>query len=166
MKGNVIILSAFTLSILFSSCQKDISEPEENTNIRFANVEPELWPYYSAFEKEASLRGFDYDLNAMNILGKIEEIHEQNVAGSCKFGRYIDNEVTIDQSFWNRSSNLFKEFVVFHELGHCVLLRDHDESADAQGRCLSIMRSGTGNCRDVYSLQNRGIYLDELFFED
>ncbi|MEM9547247.1 MAG: hypothetical protein AAGA77_14805 [Bacteroidota bacterium] len=166
MKKNVILLSAIVLTFLFTSCQQEVIEPVVEPDIRFSNVDPQLRPYYSAFEAEANRRGFDYDLTELNILGKIEEIHQENVAGSCMFGRFIDNEVTIDQTFWNRSSPIFKEFVVFHELGHCVLLRGHDESADAQGRCLSIMRSGTLDCRDAYSLQNRDFYLDELFFDD
>lgn len=164
MKKNVFILSALIISLFMFSCQKESNNIE--TNLQFPNVDPELWPYYAAFETEARSRGFDYDLEALNILGDIEEIHQENVAGSCKYGSHINNEVTIDQSFWNRSSNLYKEFVVFHELGHCVLLRGHDESANNQGQCLSIMRSGTGSCRDSYSHQNREAYLDELFYQN
>lgn len=166
MKKNVISMSALFILLVLTSCQKENIEPESTTNLQFANVDQALWPYYSAFEAEALIRGFEYDLNALRISGHIEEIHQENVAGSCRYGSNIDNEVTIDQTFWNRSSNLVREFVVFHELGHCVLLRDHDESVDAQGRCLSIMRSGTTNCRDSYSIQNRDRFVDELFFRD
>jgi len=164
MKTNLIMLSAASLLLFFTSCQKETIEPE--TIIQFSNVDPELWSYYSKFETEAKLRGFDYDLNALQISGEILEISEDNVAGSCRFGNHINNEVTIDRGFWNRSSDLLKEFVIFHELGHCVLLRDHDESTDGQGRCLSIMRSGLTNCRDSYSQQNRNGFIDELFFQD
>ena len=156
----------FSFLLSLTSCQKENVEPETNTNLEFANVDPALWPFYSAFESEALSRGFEFDLNALRVSGKIEEIHQENVAGSCRFGSNIDNAVTIDQTFWNRSSSLYKEFVVFHELGHCVLLRDHDESTDAQGRCLSIMRSGTTQCTDSYSLQNRDRFIDELFYMD
>ena len=71
--------------------------------------------------------------------------------------------MTIDKTFWNRSSELYKEFVVFHELGHCVLDRNHKEDKDSRGRCLSIMRSGLGDCLDAYSSANRTYYLNELF---
>lgn len=159
-----------TLRILFFGCtllvlQFSCSSNEEQTNIQFQNVESELWPHFSAFEQEAQRRGFDFDLNALRISGMVDQIHEDNVAGSCRYGSHIDNEVTIDVDFWNRSSYLLREFVVFHELGHCVLLRDHNESSDVQGRCLSIMRSGLTNCRDSYSSQNRNRFLDELFFQ-
>lgn len=164
MKTNVIMLTTASLLLFLTSCQKETIVPE--AKIQFSNVDPELWSYYSNFETEAKLRGFDYDLDALQISGEIIEIPEDNVAGSCKFGSHIHNEVTIDQEFWNRSTTSLKEFVVFHELGHCVLLRDHDESVDNQGRCLSLMRSGLTDCRDNYNQQSRSRYLDELFFQD
>ena len=49
MKANVIALSTTLLILTLCSCQKDIQE----NNIRFNNVDPELWPYYAAFEAEA-----------------------------------------------------------------------------------------------------------------
>ena len=162
MKLNASCLILFFSALLIQSCSTD----ETTAQSRFPNVDQALWPYYSAFEEAAIERGFDYDLNQLKISGEIKEIHQDGVAGSCRFGSHINNEVTIDLGFWNNSSSLYKEFVVFHELGHCVLLRDHDESIDNQGRCLSIMRSGLTNCRDAYSLQNRDYYLDELFYQD
>jgi len=161
MKMNAIKLTTACVILTLFSCQEDIEQVE----LRFPNVDPELWSFYTAFENEARARGLEYDLAALQISGEIQEIPAENVAGSCRFGNHIHNEVTIDQSFWNRSSTLLKEFVVFHELGHCVLLRDHDESTDARGRCLSIMRSGLTECRDSYTLQSRDYYLDELFFQ-
>lgn len=161
MKTNVILLVAIVASLSLSSCQKE----SVTQNIQYANVDPELWTYYASFEREAQQRGLEYDLNALQISGEILEISEDNVAGSCRFGNHINNEVTIDRSFWNRSSPILKEFVIFHELGHCVLLRGHDESSDANGRCQSIMRSGLTNCRDSYSLQTRNQFIDELFFQ-
>lgn len=155
-----LILSLF--SVFAISCAKD----QNIINSQYPNVDPELWSIYSTFEFEASKRGFDIDLNALNISGDIEEIHQENVAGSCKYGSHIDNEVTIDLSFWNNSTSLYKEFVVFHELGHCVLLRDHKESADHRGNCTSIMRSGLSGCRDNYTSQNRSTFIDELFYQD
>ena len=161
MKTLRIILFGCTLIFTLFACDSI----EEQTNNQFQFVESELWPHFAAFEQEAQRRGFDYNLNALRISGMIDQIHEDNVAGSCRYGSHIDNEVTIDIDFWNRSSYLLREFVVFHELGHCVLLRGHDESTDIQGRCLSIMRSGLTNCRDTYTSQNRDRFLDELFYQ-
>ncbi|MDF1698783.1 MAG: hypothetical protein P1U56_23215 [Saprospiraceae bacterium] len=161
MKTIRITFICCTVVFICSSCNKDV----ESVEAQFQLVDQELWTHYSAFELEAEKRGFDFNLNALQISGRIEEIPEENVAGSCLFGSHIHNEVTIDREFWNRSSPLLREFVVFHELGHCVLLRDHDESFDSQGRCLSIMRSGLSQCRDAYSHHTRDQLIDELFFQ-
>jgi hypothetical protein len=37
-------------------------------------------------------------------------------------------EIEIDLEFWDESEDLAREEVIFHELGHCVLDRDHDET--------------------------------------
>ena len=161
----------FLSGLLFSTftCSNDFyySEPDEVPEpIGYDNIDEELWEYFSIFETEGEKRGKSIDLKLENLIGDISEIKEVGVAGTCQYGRYISNHVTIDKSFWNRAGYLSREFVVFHELGHCVLNRDHDESKDANGRCLSLMRSGTGDCIDAYNSTNRAYYLNELFSED
>jgi len=71
--------------------------------------------------------------------------------------------VTVDRDFWLNSNGNFQEFIVFHELGHCFLHRGHREDSDAQGACISIMRSGLEDCQDNYNLLTREQYIDELF---
>ncbi len=159
----------FGVLLLFTSCQPDESldlteEEEEFLPIdQFPGVDAELWSYYSNFEKEAAARGLDIDLFVANITGEISEINEEHVAGRCTFSSASPNAITIDKSFWDRSSPLFREFVVFHELGHCFLGRGHEEGVNANGTCKSIMRSGVEDCRDNYRSTTRAAYLDELF---
>lgn len=152
--------------ILFTSCIAEnptVEIPlEEPTQDVFLNVDQRLVPYFTEFEKEAANRGLQYNLDALEITGVIESISEDGVAGTCQYGNHI-HHVTVDENFWNNASNRFREFVVFHELGHCVLFRDHTEEAFENGICISIMRSGLGDCRDAYIQQNRSYYLDELF---
>lgn len=46
--------------------------------------------------------------------------------GFCSIiGNY--KSVSIDNYYWNTSSDLGKEQLVFHELGHCVLKRQHNK---------------------------------------
>jgi len=162
---------AFLLSLIFIACQKESSIIEEETiqivdPIEYPNADSRLWVYFEAFEKEARLRGKSFDLKALNILGIIEDIDVEGVAGHCKYGSHIDNEVTIDSPFWDNADVLSREFVVFHELGHCILLRGHEERAHSNGICTSLMRSGALDCRDNYNLNTRASYLNELFSED
>ena len=157
----------FNLSIcfLFAGLIFSCEEPEEviPEPVKFPGVDSQLKQYFQRFETEAAIRGFSIDLTATGITGVIQEIDEEHVLGRCSFPRAQPNRVTVDQSFWDRGSDSFREFVVFHELGHCFLLRSHLEDRLSNGACASIMRSGNGTCLDNYSQRTRDFYLDELF---
>lgn len=166
-RPSILTLFSFACLLLVSACQEDeeVIEDIVPEEIGYPGVDEELWTYFDQFEEEAFARGIEIDLRAANITAQIQEIDEHRVLGQCNyaFRRFSPNRVTIDEAFWNRSSNRGREFVVFHELGHCYLNRAHREDTDRLGSCLSIMRSGTGNCRDNYSQVTRSRYLDELF---
>lgn len=160
-------ISLFIFLIFFGACLEDDLPIEDDitpTIRAFSNVDRELWIHFQAFEDAAAERGFKIDLNKANIVGTIEEIDDGNVAGTCSYGGFQNHrDVVIDQSFWDRASHLTREYIVFHELGHCFLFRDHLESCLANRTYASIMRSGTvTGCRDNYNLQTRGYYIDEL----
>ena len=159
------LLSLIAISLIVISCQKDLESniPTEETPAGYDFVDKRLWPYFRTFEEEAVVRNVSVDLKSMEISGVIEEISEENIVGTCQYGRSIPGHVTIDATFWNKASMINRELVVFHELGHCALFRDHDDGADQFGRCLSIMGSGTGNCRSGYNNNTRSKYLEELF---
>lgn len=50
---------------------------------------------------------------------------ESSVLGTCYYGffRYI----TVNKKNWKELNYLQKKMVIYHELGHCVLDRDHEE---------------------------------------
>ncbi len=159
----------FCTLCLFTACQRDAiadlaeapAEPETRT---FPDVDERLWSYFERFETEGQARGFDVDLVASRISGVIEDLDGEHIAGQCTtFGNFRPGSVTIDSEFWEASNDLFKEFIIFHELGHCYLDRDHREDAFSNGRCVSIMRSGTLDCRDNYNVATRAAYISELF---
>lgn len=166
MRIHIHILLIATL-LSFQSCQKDqalVNEVEETESSNtYANVDAELWPYWQSFEDEAAQRGINIDLNASELVGIFVEIDQDHVAGSCTFSSNQPRVIRIDRTIWEELPDVYREFIVFHELGHCVLFRDHDESADGQGNCLSIMRSGVEGCRDNYFDDTRSFFIDELF---
>lgn len=151
-----------TFMIFLGSCGED-PDFEVEQMLLYPGVDHRLWPYFERFESEGEQRGITINLNNLNIEGIIASINEDHIAGTCQFSGTNPRLVTIDSDFWNSSGDLFREFIVFHELGHCALRRDHDESASSSGVCLSIMRSGTTDCFDQYSTDTRAYYLDELF---
>ena len=155
------ILVLFIVAGIFVACDEpEVIEPVPE---KFPGVDPQLKQYFQRFEDEAFARGFNVDLTAAGITGVIIEIEEEHVLGRCSFPRAHSNKVTVDLAFWSRGSDLFREFVVFHELGHCYLYRPHLEDRLSNGACSSIMRSGNGPCLDNYSLRTRDFYINELF---
>ncbi len=163
---DIKIFSVFFIALLFytmqscESAEPAVVIPERAT---FANVDERLWEFFENFEEEAEKRGLAFDLNTFNLIGTIEDIHDDGVAGTCSYGFRGPRDVTVDEPFWNAAGSLSREMIVFHELGHCVLDRDHSEALTDNGFCASIMRSGTGNCRTLYNSLNRDYYVDELF---
>lgn len=158
------ILAFLAFSSIIFSCQKETETEtivEENA---FPSVETALQPYFEEFEYQGSLRGISVDLASEKIIGKIEELPTEHVAGQCTYGSAIDTEIIIDLTFWNDfPQTLLREMVIFHELGHCYLQRGHTEGAHPNGTCISIMRSGLEDCQDNYNSQTRLTYLNELF---
>jgi len=168
MKGIRLISFAYMIFLYHAmqSCEKEAfinSEPVVSQVRSFANVDERLWTYFEEFEEEAERRDLTYDLTRFNLIGTIENISHEGVAGTCSYGARSPRHVTIDLPFWQGAGFYSREMVVFHELGHCILNRDHSEDTTGNGFCASIMRSGTGNCQTLYNAQNRNYYLDELF---
>lgn len=129
----------------------------------FPTVVPDLRPLYILFEEEAAERGLDFNLTELGITGNIVELGDNSILGVCvrEPGEY--NRVAIDIDAWINSSPEFRELIVFHELGHCVLERDHFDD-DVDGICVSIMNSGLSGCEFILDDEIvREEYLDELF---
>ena len=158
---------------IFSSCRpdNDILLDEENdfnpststTTKSFANVDQALWPYFQRFEEQAAERGLSINLNQLELTGDLQDLPGENVGGQCTWHSNNPNHITIDLPLFNDLSDLYREFIIFHELGHCVLNRDHREDQDQHGSCVSLMRSGLGSCNDNYHNATRATYIDELF---
>jgi hypothetical protein len=89
-------------------------------------------------------------------------------AGTCirytnSIGNY--NRIDINETVWKELTDLEKEQLVFHELGHCVIMRKgHIDAVLANGCPQSLMstklfgRSKIYSCYDEY----HGYYIEEL----
>ena len=156
------------LLVALTACSDDgLTSPQvgfQSDDEFFPTVVPDLRPLYIAFEEEAALRGIDIDLTAEEVTGNIVQLGNNSTLGLCR--RDVPgepNRVAVDIEAWNNSSAAFREVIVFHELGHCVLGREHlDDQVD--GVCISLMTSGLTGCEIILDdAQVRKEYLDELF---
>jgi len=155
----------FCTLFLFACDKEDDGLTDQTIEIRYENVDEELQRYFVAYEQAAASRGITVDLSALNLTAHLRSIPGNGVAGECNYLPEDPNRVTVDRETWDQVGESLREYIVFHELGHCERLRGHREAADSLGRCISIMASGTGNCREAYSRISREAHLDELFDE-
>ena len=142
--------------ITLLGCQKEQALEE-------AYIEDILQPYFTAFVEEASIRGIVVDFIQNPVSGSITEELEDGISAQCQHDNDAPNRLLVSRLAWSRSNELQREFLVFHELGHCYLGRSHLDDKDHSGSCISIMHSSSSSCRNNYSLSTRENYLDELF---
>ena len=129
----------------------------------FELIDPTLRPYLEAFKDEAEARNFDVNYRTRMIEGRLSYHPDDTRLGWCDYNGTEPNKMTINTLFWEVLDDLGKEKLVFQELGHCVLFRQHNDVKQDDGYCESIMHSGQA-CADNYTLETRADYLDELFF--
>lgn len=147
---------ALLIILLASSCQHKVDG---------VILDKELEPYWTIFQEEAAARGIVFDNAEERIEGYIQNVSPDGVIGACQRNENnANNRATFfDRTYWESATDLEKEYVVFHELGHCFLLLDHDDSADSGGSCISIMASGLGGCVENYNSITRDTLIDRLF---
>lgn len=135
-----------------ASCQK------EESNFY---IDPLLMDYFEEFSEEGLLRGVSVDFEAAEIETAFVDL-DGAIAAQCSHSQESPNLLRLDFDVWNQYSEMERTFLIFHELGHCYLGRDHDDSKDSEGNCLSIMHSGSSICNNTFE-SNRATLLDELF---
>jgi hypothetical protein len=177
MKNRTSIIQFFLAILFFSVLQSCFDDNNTTTPIplpqfievgeatrSFDNVDTRLWIYFERFEDAATERGINFSLVAANVTGSIENEPGHDSAGRCLQDTNGSlHHVSIREDFWANASVTNKEILLFHELGHCYLQRDHKDTALEDGSCVSLMRTGGSFCNDNYFEDTRDYYLDELF---
>jgi len=167
MKGIYHIL----LMLILSGC----SSSEDSFEPLF-EVPDALLHYVDAFYQEAEQRGIDLDRDNLIII--YDDLSEENLCGSCNSlaaTHQIQKIVTLvdpSQACWENKEQL--EALIFHELGHCLLRRQHQNNLLPNGDPASLMIESSisqyspciyqiGNSQDCNFTFKREYYLDELF---
>lgn len=119
-------------------------------------AEAEAKPYHDSFKSLAATYGAIVTRSVSFAFGSFFG----GTIGMCSYSG-SRGKVTLSSSAWSRGSNTFKEMLVFHELGHCLLGRGHKNSTHSDGRPESLMRSSLFS-EKTYNA-NRDGYLKELF---
>jgi len=161
MKGNIPHIK-FNFGVIFGLVFLTGGCKEEELATTSVFVDPNLESYFDSFEAAALARGIEVDLTKAGIEALLVPINDGAVIGKCSSSA-SSKKISIDSYYWKTANRLERELVVFHELGHCFLGRDHLDTAKQDGSCTSLMHSGLTNCKSNYNSLTRETYLDELF---
>ena len=153
IKGLRLAMASLLFLIVFSACSDEDQTVEIDQSVR---------PYIERFEAEAAIRNININIEESGIGAQIATI-DGDAVGQCVSSQSRGEFLRLDERYWSRASDLQKEFLIFHELGHCFLGREHLDEEDGSGDCISIMMSGVGYCRSNYNINTRQDYIDELF---
>lgn len=126
----------------------------------------QIKPYVAEFVHQASQRGIIVDTTGLIIVyvDKLKDKEGNPVNG--KFIRWsfplLEDRIELDttQNWWGHP--YAREKVIFHELGHCLLTREHTFDTLPGGLPRSIMGI-TKNFTYEFMTSFRKYYLDELF---
>ncbi len=122
-------------------------------------------PYVERFEDYGKYTYADgsYKIPEMKIA--VRPLDNFNIlligSGALGYCSWLSKTIVIKEKFWKNASDVEKEMVVFHELGHCALDRLHKSVTDPWGDQISVMFPRIFN-PTLYK-DNREYYVDELF---
>jgi hypothetical protein len=107
------------LSVFFVFLASCGSQVVNKTN----KIDAELQPYVDSFELYS---GIQYMGTADLSPPEVIQFYNENAVGVCIVYKNGDKEIKIDNEYWEISSLTVKEQLIFHELGHCALMRNHN----------------------------------------
>lgn len=130
-----ILVSLISISVATQTPSLDLrSGPRKGIN-------PKLTKYVDRFERIGDiLYGRKMILPEMDIdFGKTRLISMRAVGWCVRNPITRRPKILIDTNFWKQADEAEREALIFHELGHCVLDRDHIKKKSALGIPLSLM---------------------------
>lgn len=98
---------------------------------RTEGVDERLQPYFDRFQVALGV-------SVGGLVGAIENL-SPGIAAQCELPSGSPRVVRFDNARWNVGGDSYKEQVVFHELGHCIMNLDHDPAIAPNGCPVSIM---------------------------
>jgi hypothetical protein len=123
------------------------------------DVPEEFAPYVERFQQEAAANGVHLSITDLRV--QFGQMRSASETGACEINGDETPTITVNQAAWDRRSDAEREELMYHELGHCALKRQHNLARAHDGRPASIMNPYSLG-RHTYE-QHRDEYVAELF---
>lgn len=161
-KTSLLLLLCTILWLI--SCKKE--------NLR-SSIDPELAPFIQSFIEEGAKRGVVLSTERLEsqLVDMLTATNKDNICGYGDPGTGTSASPSIEikntDDCWIDMSDLEKENLMFHELGHALLARPHINDKLPNGASPKSIMCGDGACSNFATLPANGLlrdyYLDELF---
>jgi hypothetical protein len=116
----------FLLFIGLANCATVRSTHED-----YPFAEPSVIKYVDSFVKDSKGSVHKRDLY-MTTIG-FDDLSSLSAVGVC-YPNPFGSEIYIDKDWWeNNTDYLEREQLIYHEIGHCTLLKMHTKPTDAEG---------------------------------
>lgn len=161
------VMTFLLLIEFFSACVTDRTIFLKN------RIAPPAAEIFERFLRESRLRGLNLDSHNITIEIKDFDAESTEVngkrlftVGQCEYGTpWSAPAIILQKHYWEDYSEDTREELLFHELGHCLLMRDHVETTFKDASDLeaptSIMFSRV--IPGAIYVTNRNYYINELF---
>ncbi|WP_127717100.1 hypothetical protein [Halobacteriovorax sp. HLS] len=131
---------------------------------QFASSDSTFKPYTDSFTSNARKYLNQPSFNIGDIPVNFGDTSNENFDGVCNSYSDGTKEVIIKKSWWDKASSYQREVMIYHELGHCSLNREHDseilskDSYSVKGSIMNPVIPGS-----AHYVQYKTSYLTELF---
>lgn len=162
-----------TMTILITSCgvplplQKDLVVKDIKAVRQFATTNPVFSEYIKEFEQQGKVITGEGSFSVGDIPINFGDTENEAFQGVCF--QYPDGtrEVIIRKNWWDAADKDYRESLLFHELGHCRLDREHTEeiflTQEERSYKASLMSSVIVGPKDYKDYKEE--YLKELFLQ-
>jgi len=161
MRKNILNFAVIAVAVTLYAC-KDTTE---------YRVGSEFEVFIKRFETEAAARNRNFNFESSGLIVEFGNL-DKGVAGLCHYNKPI--RIEVDETYWKAigkkdGADLMHEELLFHELGHGILKREHTNAVLSNDEWKSIMCGGDEVAGRTWNINYRGehrkYYLDELFNE-
>lgn len=97
--------------------------PKEKQHEAFLQIDSPFQQYVSNFEQVSAEEGSP--LTITDLVVSFGVTNSLNETGVCEWAENETPRIIVNQRIWNTLSDYDRQEVIFHELGHCVLRRVH-----------------------------------------
>lgn len=178
MIKNITYLFTATLLILgLSSCgvplplQSDLMIRGESAVRKFSSTDDAFASYISEFEQMGKTLKSDVNFEVGDIPVNFGDIENVDFQGVCYTYTDGSKEIIIRKEWWDGHTDDYRKSLIYHELGHCRLNREHlDDTVESLGEGegeifkTSMMNSVIVRPRDYNRFTDS--YHRELFTQD